>query len=93
MIKMPDLAESIASAMVCDLELIMMPRDRLSGGLGRDKHCWNATFAKGFQGRSLVGPISFQATMQSHLHTTSGIPFSTGWSPCGTVLVLAGNFR
>ena len=25
MIKMPDLAESIASAMVCDLELIMMP--------------------------------------------------------------------
>jgi hypothetical protein len=49
MIKMPDLAESIASAMVCDLELIMMPRDRLSEGLGRDKRCWTATFAKAFR--------------------------------------------
>ena len=50
MIKMPDLAESIASAMVCDLELIMMPRDRLSESLGRDKRCWTATFAKAFMG-------------------------------------------
>ena|SRR5271154_5542076 len=68
MIKMPDLAESIASAMVCDLELIMMPRDRLL-----DCQVYQAF-------RAQIGPLFSRTNFISSHHATTS-PAYHYWHP------------